>query len=411
MISESQVKAILPPRGFLRAYVDWAENCADSHLVFHIPCALAVLSMTVPLDYFFPFGSKIRANFYGLCVGDSAKSRKTAAINLAGDLVREALPNREMEHPGSPEALVDDLIEQSQRILIYQEFGSFLAQTSNGQMTSVRARLTEIYDAQPVGRRLVKRKGDAAICRDPRLSVIGGVAPEFLEDNTTEGDWGGGFLARFVTFLAKRERLLDSPAYDPKGLARLSEMLRSYLPDPFKDRMPKECLGFSKPARALWRDWNSEIEERNVPSRVRAAVARTPGHALKMAMLIAWDVGAARSGEPWEVGLPEVNLALQLAEAHVESVLALADGFAADRDMRDRRRVLRAINGHPTPFGDVIRVAQVTKRRGQEMIDTLLASKLIVRLPLEGTGESAYLLAESVDEEIGLPVKSSNPFA
>lgn len=417
MISESQVKAILPPSGFLRSYVDWAERCADSHLIYHVAAALSLLSMSLPRDYFFPFGGKLRANFYTLCVGDSTKSRKTAAINLAAEVLREAFPDREMEHPGSPEALVDELIERSQRLLLLAEFGSFLAQTETGQLSSIRARLTEIYDAQPVSRRLVRRKGDEAVCKDPRLSIIGGVAPDFLEDHTSEGDWGGGFLARFCTFLAKRERLLDEPLHDPAGLTRLAEMLRGFLPDPFRDgsTMPKPCTGFSPRASALWRDWNRSVESRAVHPKVRAAVARAPGHALKMAMILAWDVGAGRSGAAWELDAPELNLATQLTETHIESVLALADGFAADRDMRDRRRVLRAVNGHPTTFGEIIRTAQVTARRGREMIETLTAERSIVRVPVEGSTEPAYTLPDVSEPSLGLastglPVKSTNPF-
>jgi len=412
VITEAQVKSILPPRGFIRDYVLWAEGCADSHLVYHLPMALSLLSMVVPIEFYFPFGSELRANLFVLLVGDSTESRKTAAINLAREVLNKAFPAKLMVPPGSPQEFIDSLIETPQQLLVYPEYGEFLEQTKNGNMAEMRTRLTSVYDALPIGRatREKRRLKEAAVCPNPRLSFVGGVAPAFLEDHTTEGDWKGGYLARHLTIFAKRERYLKRPPLDIPGRDHLAETLQKmHAGDVFSAPPSQPCIGMTPAAERLWDEWTELFKNIDAPDLVRAAVSRAESICLKMAILAAWDIGAARSGKPWRLDVPELLLAIRIATLHTKSVGMIAENLAIGRDMRDRRRVLRMINGTPVSLGEILRGAQVTLKRGNDMISTLVAEKTVTRIVQEGSTEPAYVL--SGVEPSGLPSKPVNPFA
>ena len=147
MISEQEVWDALPSRGFLRSYVEYASTTTDANIAYHVAAGLSILSQTVPTDFCVPYASPLWGNMFSLIVGDSSKSRKTASINVAQRILRDAIPGSVGEVPGSQEGLYEGLRAQPRQLIIYGEFGEFLAKAEQGDMAAVQF-LTDRIDGK-----------------------------------------------------------------------------------------------------------------------------------------------------------------------------------------------------------------------------------------------------------------------
>lgn len=725
MIAEQEVWDALPPRGFVRSYVEYAQGTTDANIAYHVAGALSILTQTVPIDYCVPYASPLWGTMYSLLVGDSSKSRKTAAINVAQRVLREAVPGSVGEIPGSQEGLYESLRAQQRQLIVYGEFGEFLAKSEQGYMMPLKTTLTNLWDCldseteiltttgwkgrgevkigdfcysldtetgkleitpvldvgeRPVregekmfvlkgqrsdirtteghrfyikyrnngklsekflvktGKELTERKseyilplaaltefdtqigsslthdelrfvawfmtdggfagpnkvcisqskpemveeirsllirlgfdfresvvepGDGAyansranhrfvipkgthsgsmarngwgylseyldknvspklhtmnrnqfmvfwkealkgdgdntkaglesdglycnlktqanayshmaaargfavtiservtkngvamyrVCvrdnqwlhtvptmekaqkprledpkpgeivwcvsnknqtivtrrngkvaiigncipigralannrrgavQDPRLSLLCGVAPALLERHTETADWTGGFLARFLTFYAEPERQFPTQPIDDYNKRNSIVQWIKNLSAP--QNAPGRCLWLDDHGSQMWADWWEHLQRSrdSANERVAAACSRSTSVAAKTALLLAWDIGQARSGQDWYVGEAELRSALAIANLHLDSVIELGESVTGSKDMRDRRSVLRAIGLAPTPLGVIINKSQMLKRRVMEIIDSLSEERSIKRETVNG---------------------------
>jgi hypothetical protein len=382
MIREADVWAALPRSGFVRSYVEYASGMTDANVAYHVAGALTCLSQCVPLDFSVPYASPIWGNCFSLIVGDSSKSRKTAAINIAQRIMREAIPGAVGEIPGSQEGLYESLRAQQRQVVIYGEFGEFLAKAEEGYLMALKTAYTNLWDGIPIGRALANKRQGAVT--DPRLSLLCGVATDLLERHTEQADWTGGFLARFLTFFGEPEREYATPPVDdPQKRVAITQWLAA-LATP--QNPPGACLWLDAAGQKMWLDWWASLKplREGANRRAAAACSRSTSIAAKVALLLSWDTGQARSGYDWHVGLPELESALKITDLHLHSVLELGERVTGNRDMRDRAAVLRTISDMPTPLGYVIRESELLKRRVKEIIDSLTEERTIEAMKVNG---------------------------
>lgn len=406
VITEAEVVAALPKRDcFLRDYVRWAARAADANIAYHLLGGLMCLTQAVPPEYGVPFGKIVHPNLYGLVVGPSTLSRKSVAITFSQSVMDGALPERLGDMPGSPEGLIDSLAQNQQQIIYYQEYGAFLSSSERGYLMPVKTRLTDLYDGTPVGRS--KANGKGVKVERPRLSIFAGVAPGYLERHTEIVDWTEGFLARHLTFYAKRERYFAIPAYTPgvqeQVVARLKQITDVHRT---MQALTVPASGWTPGAVKWWTEWQRGVEKLAVsnPTRMIApAIGRAPAMALKVAALLAFDFrdGACEAG--WEISEEEILYASKIVDLHVKSVLEIGDLVATDRDMRDRRKLLHEIGDRPIRFGSAIKQAAMTKRRGREILETLEEEGTVRRVNLAGVGEPVYVRVSEADQAPAYP--------
>jgi len=414
MLTEAEVWAALPPTGFVRNYVEYASQCTDANIAYHLAGALTCLTQTVPIDYCVPYASPLWGNLYTMIVGDSSKSRKTAAINIARRVMHDAIPGCVGETPGSQEGLYESLRSQQKQVILYGEWGEFLAKAEEGYLMSLKTAYTNLWDAIPIGRALAKnRKGSID---NPRLSLLCGVATDLLERHTEQADWTGGFLARFLTLYGEPEREFATPPIDDAARRISITQWLHQLANP--GTPPGPCLWLDAAGQQLWNDWYEGMKplRQSANRRVSAACSRTTSIAAKTALLLAWDIGQARSGQPWHIGVVELESALKIADLHLKSVLELGERVTGTRDMRDRATVLRYITDMPTPFGYVLRQSELLKRRVNEILDTLKEERVVVEETHNGekcyrkTPHLAAALAAAVQSGGSIPT-GSGPLA
>jgi hypothetical protein len=396
VIREADVLAALPSSGFVRSYVEYACQRTDANAAYHLAGALSILTQTVPIDYCVPYASPLWGNLFTLVVGDSSKSRKTASINIAQRILREALPDVVGEVPGSQEGLYESLRAQQRQLIIYGEFGEFLAKAEEGYLMALKTAFTNLFDGIPIGRALANKRQGAV--HDPRLSLLCGVATDLLERHTEQADWTGGFLARFLTFHAEPEReFATPPTDDPIERRKLAQWIAALANPPTP---PGLCLWLDDAGTAMWHDWDESMRpmRNGANRRVAAACSRTAAIAAKVALLLAWDVGQARSGRDWYVGEKELESALKIASLHLHSVIELGERVTGSRDMRDRRSVLRAISSSPTPLGVIIRESELLKRRVREILDSLLEERTVSTEKI--AGEECFFLTPHLHQRL-----------
>lgn len=399
MITEKSVLEALPEFGFLRAYVQFCSDRTAAHLGYHVGAGLTLLAQAAPPDLTLPFSSPLAGHMFVMLVGSSSKAFKTSAINQALRLMRDTVPDQLYEQPGSREALIDMVRARPHGLVTYTEFGDFLS-TAYGDRSYARAMktaYTAIYDGSPLGRALVAKKGEpAAVPKsvgDPRMSILAGCATPFLEDYTESADWTGGFLGRFFTIYADPERRFrGEPLDDPRGRFELVAHYRAihHLLEA-KDTKLGRCRWLAEgEAQDLWNEFSDQMEKRRAAagSLVDAACSRAVAMAAKIALLLSWDLGAARGGTDWLVMPEVVRSAVALATLHLDSVIELSTRIVTGRDMQDRRKVLDSVpKGQLSSLGDVLKRAQMLKRRASEILDSLVEEGTLFRVKFVGVGE------------------------
>lgn len=387
-VTEAEVFQLpLPTHSFLRAYVEYAMQCTDAAAAYHIAGGLAVLTQTVPIDYHWVFATEMYTPIYTLAIGPSSVSRKSEAVKIARKVLELALPNSVGEVPGSKEILVDQLRAQPRQLVVYPEFGTFLSQAERGYLNPLKTTYTEAWDCTPLGRALVKKKDTEA--KTPRLSLLCGSTLEYMERHTEPADWTGGFMARFLTFYADRERFFDVP---PGAGSRLPHLVSwvQHLEAAGHFGAPRgECLGFDAHARELWKSWCGKLQSFSERSseETAGAVARSSSHAIRVALLLAWDFGEARSGRPWYITYDVLDAAVRIVNLHLKSVMRVGENLASNKDMKDRRSVLNAIpltyapDGTPQPrpvhLGQITRTSKLLVRRCREILETLMEEGVV----------------------------------
>jgi len=401
MISEKQVWAALPSSGFLRSYVSWASRWTGAPVGFHTIAGLCLLSQTVPTDYSFPWASPLRMNFYGLLVGPSGMGGKGRSIGIAREVLTPAVPAAEMEQPGSPQGCSESLSGKPQ-IIFYDEFGDFLEKTKVGQLSALRTTFTNLYDCAKVGNKLVDRPGKRKLEAqpNPRLSLLGGVTPAFLEEFGSKTDWDGGFMSRFFTIYATSERKPPSDFQGREERDHLVTLLSALASDTGGGREDLfnarpalcPCGGWSTDAVTLWDEWMEEKDRiaARSPPLISGAIDRASACIVKIAMLLAWDRGDARERVRWFLPADLLSHAIALTSLHLESITEVAAGLVFDRDARDERDMFRAIGTTPTLHRKALRDSGLSARRGAETIRTLMEKGRIQSVN-GGDGEVRYV--------------------
>jgi hypothetical protein len=347
MITEAEVIALLrllPSQAsvagdtsFVRTYVSWAYHRTDAPLVFALPAALNLLSTNAPIQLCAFNGGRIHANTWGMIVGLSGWGRKTTAVEMAMDVQRGVDSTKIGSEPASPEALDLSLSEYPQQSLYYEEMGDFLARSHDGYYRAIREKLTKSYDCPPINKRSAKAKIEVP---NPRLSILGGVTPSYLETWTNENDWQGGFLGRWAVFYGQVERFYPrpQPAHELyEWLVARMQQLAQHPAGP--------CAGMTPGAAALWDTWSLQMRNSSINAApwVASASARTGAVALKAAILLAHD--AQRTSEaPWWLDEECVNAGIAIAQVHFRSLCYIVNELSGSKYGRERRNVIRAMD-------------------------------------------------------------------
>jgi hypothetical protein len=314
-----------------------------------------------------------------MLVGHTGTTRKTSAVNLGKALLEDVSPAAVLPHPQSVEALHEDMaaMNGSPALLVYGEFGEFLSRTSKGSIYApLRDAFTQLWDCKSFEQKRVRKEPLRIV--DPRLSLLAGVAPSFLEAHTTQEDFSNGFLNRWAFFAGERTRFYSRPEGSPE--------LRTWLLGELV-RIQKEsvhlCSGMTPQAEEYWRNWTTTVDEvvKSSDGLARDLLPRAQPLAEKAALLAAFE--SRRSAKPgWKIGLAELEFGRAVAEAHIISALWIGKALVQSRYERTRNSVLNVITnaqGAQLTLGEVMQRVKpsLPKKEAQMVLDSLLEERMI----------------------------------
>ncbi len=393
-ITEAQAMAALPPHGFVRNYVDYACRLTDAPTAYHIGVGLTILASVVPPGLrVTTYGSSLYTPIWMMLVGRSYEERKTHSIELGRSPLQEAFPRRVGPMPRSSEGLITSLQQHTQQDIVYPEFGEFLQKTANDSSyaAALRTIYNAIYDCPSEYR--VRAVRSIYSVRDPRMCLLAGSTPQYVEEWTSPTDWEGGFMSRWCILYAIRERSLDLGGLQyPGERLKLIDELKA-----IPDLKYWSCKGFERQAQRAYAAWRREIRaryENRVSHWTVGAIGRGLGAlTCKVATLFGFDFGAATEGGEWEIGMEQLIPAMRFAEMHIQSVVELAENIASNQHERRRRAVLRGVQGGAFNLGQLLERVRprMNKRDIMAVIDALTEGKVMWQFqPTSGSSEVRF---------------------
>jgi len=424
-LSESAITPFvekLPVGSWLRSYLGYCYNSTDANLAYHLGAGLSLLSQTVPANMIVPFyGNGLHLNLFVLLIGDSTEARKTTTIDIAYKIMYETRRDSCLLPTGSWERFLDIVIERPQAILFDADFGASLSMMSRNYLQGMKGLFLKLYDCSAISgdTREKKRNKITSVVENPHISSLVGVTPSQLEEDTTTNDWAGGYLARFLTIFAARERpskkYVQNTASEEQLWIRLRSMLSGDPNDVLRVNRVGKCLEIDEGAWALLNAFEAEMRSEAGRSArgIKAGINRSAAMAAKIAGLLAWDFGPARSGEDWTLTPDFLELGIEVVRnVHVASLNEIAKTISADPRERLKLRVLRAIQIDPTPYYVILRAnSGMQARELYNWLETLTKERLIVRCPLI-PGESDHSYRRwTADDDIMSPLISDDIFA
>lgn len=381
------VEASIPPSGWLRSYVDYASSLTDAPKVFHLFSGLSLLGSVVGRRAWVPGfgGSSLYPNLWTVILAPSSAYRKSTAIGIASDLMKEAgiatLPNE-----FSRESLVRMLASDPHSTFVWSEFGSALGLLEKEYMAGCKDMLADLYDCPSDYRRQLSQ--EKLEVRNPYLSMLAaGNIDWMLDKKNLAGDLRGGFLARilYVPYTSKDTEMDMPGTVDPFQRARLIGMLRD-----LQDRSPEEFAidHLTDMSRELSEQLDAEAGKSEYLIELSAAFARYKVAVLKLALLYSISVGCWGEPVPRECMGWAINAIYLIKEAmsDIVSSVPMNRGDQILVEVMTKMRQLHARGDAWISKSDLCRYTHRKSREITEVVDTLLEMGKIREKDTDGPG-------------------------
>lgn len=209
---EDSLDNILPPKGWLREYVDFSSGLeACSRFRFFTACS--ILGAAINNKIFIQRGDidllpKLFPNLWVLLLAPPGRGHKTSTINMGVNCLMQGAPDvRILADKITPESLVKALSEpvgadkirigpcDATGLIKAPELSVFFGkQQYNVGLVSL---ITDLYDYRPEWSSETIARGKATL-KNICLSILGGSTPEWLQKMLPEDAFEGGFMSRFV---------------------------------------------------------------------------------------------------------------------------------------------------------------------------------------------------------------------
>lgn len=185
---------------FIDKYKAYASDATDAVEQFHELSAAVMLSSVIANSIKIPTSHiPIVPNLWGLIIGDSTLTRKSTAMQMAMNLVKEIDSEVEIGSEGSPEGLLVALANRPRRVSIFYKdevSGFFSAINNKPYLADVPEILTQLYDS-PNSYTKNLAKGPITVV-EPCFIFFGGGIRDKIYELVTEQYILSGFLPRFL---------------------------------------------------------------------------------------------------------------------------------------------------------------------------------------------------------------------
>lgn len=223
LLTNEEEKTARSQKTFIEQYTDWAESQTDAAPVYHEAGAFMVLSallassVRVPTT-FNPQG--VIPNLWFMLLGDTTIVRKSTAMDMAIDLLKDVDSEIGMTNDASLEGLYAalSLRPKETSLFVRDEFSGMLEMMQKKEYyAGMIEQLTKLYDGRDIKRQLARSVIDI---RSPIFIMFtGGIRSRIMQAMTRS--WiDSGFLPRFLFFTAESDisRMQDLGPPNPNSI-------------------------------------------------------------------------------------------------------------------------------------------------------------------------------------------------
>lgn len=221
--------------GILEAFCKYTED-TEIPAVFAVWTGIATISSVLGRDCFVDQGFfTIYPNMYIALVAGSARCRKSTAIAIAEDFIKEVKPAvNTLSQKMTPEGLIGALsgmlgregetsvVPTAVGIAIVDELSTLIDR--NSFKSGMIALLTDLYDARDF-QYLTRGRGQETV-KNPCLCILGGSTIRWIKEAVPEIAIGGGFTSRVVfVYKDKRSKLIPWPRMSVDNKQRRADII------------------------------------------------------------------------------------------------------------------------------------------------------------------------------------------
>lgn len=351
---EHEFREIIPKTGFLGNYMIYTDK-QESPGSYHFWVGLSILSAVLQRKAWVSKGMyNVYPSMYVVLVAPSGKCRKTRAINIGIDLIKEFDFINVIADKTSPEAMLEALQSGTTNMVKNQkgqgvsidlgldatglikatELQVFMSkQMYNADMVGL---LTDLFDC-PDSFRYVTRNKKPIDLQNVAITFLGASTPKWLATSLPDGAFEGGFMSRII-FIVKqvRDRRITFPLEPyPKEKQELKSRLVR-IRAKVKGKIP-----LRPDARQWFEDWyTSGAADMTQDEELSGFVERKPDMVLKMAMLL------AASDERTEITLNNIVQAKAILEWTQDRMFQAFEHIELSQLGQTRRKIYEMIEGY-----------------------------------------------------------------
>ena len=385
------IEPLIPPRSWLRSYMDWATAMTDAPPIFHLASAMTTLA-TAAGDKVWTeaWGMRVYPNLWSVLVAPTGFYRKSTCMGFGLDLIRQVdlkwiYPNKFTE-----EKFLKILSERASGVISIDEFGSFLNSLGRDYLSGLKELLTELYGNKPYLRETMK---DTSRIESHSISILAGSTIEWLRGRAAAGDLEAGFLPRFLFW--RGDTKLPRKGWTWRRHDPVEEYLAQHLR--WISELPPRPALPSDEVRTRFDEWNekheAEVNSQQLPSSLRGFYTRLATYTLKFALL--YQLVLTVDGFSWVITLPALEYAIKLVEYLKRSLIETVEEYLVQgRDAQDIDKVAQALKdlGGEASRSALLRRSRMLVQHFDKVMATLIQSGEVGQVAGQSTGGRAPML-------------------
>lgn len=385
------------------------SNWLDSYLEFtkdqesperiHMWVGLSMLSSAVQRHTYMDLGyGRLYPNIYVLIVAESAKVRKSVAMEMGLALLNDAIPDiAVISGAVTPEGLIKHMnrtttvpnnngkggatIKHDSHILIHADELATLFGYDRPRASRMAILLTEIYSSKTLHLHTTARDGQVPL-HNLYPTLLAATDPRNLKVLPEEAV--GGLIGRLV-FVTERNRRHNRAWYDPSTENR--KLRDSLVADLFRINQLSGVFSVSPDAREMFESWYNKQSTIQVDDpRLDAFHERAHDTIRKIAMLLSLSCN-----DSLEVGKEHMLAGIEIIEKQMPEFARVINWASATAFAQNRARVIDAMRRGNTARRFLMRSITVGIDEFDMIVNTLKAEGTIIKEVVRD-GDTFYTL-------------------
>jgi hypothetical protein len=401
IITDEEAKIVQYRETFVERYIKWAIKTTDAAIQYHQAGAFIILSSILSNNYKLQtsFGT-IVPNIWFMILADTTLTRKTTAMDLSVDLLREVDEEAVIATDGTVEGILTSLGKRAKRSSIYyrDEFTGLLdAMFNRDYMAGMSEMFTKLYDGKPIKRLL--RREEIKVDYPIFLMFVGGVKTK-TQLMLTDEHISSGFIPRFIMITAEPDPSRVRPVGPPVDVnSEERELIKNEITVLYNHyNSPRMVQGVGTIPPSFEAQLTPEAWERYnkfEDTMIKAALDSGMNHltpvydrlaksTLKAAMLIA---ASKNRGSDVTVELDDLLHALYYCKSWYVYASEIVNGIGLSHD----ERIIEAITKTVSDSGDlgvsrstVMKMYKLSAKRAELLFTTMEQRRLVRKVSLRG---------------------------